>query len=124
MKLKLDENLGNAARAALEAAGHDVSTVPAQGLQEALDNDLILPDLSAGCSMADMAHIDQLEVAWPILEECADIPITPITYVNSSAAIKAFVGAEDGACCTSSNAKMVLEWALHGATGWRSATAP
>jgi quinolinate synthase len=62
-----------------------------------------------------MAHIDQLEVAWPILEECSDMPITPITYVNSSAAIKAFVGQHDGACCTSSNAKMVLEWALHGA---------
>ena len=76
---------------------------------------IILPDLSAGCSMADMAHIDQLEVAWPILEEYSDIPITPITYVNSSAAIKAFVGRKEGACCTSSNAKMVLEWALHGA---------
>jgi len=75
---------------------------------------VILPDLSAGCSMADMAHIDQLEEAWPLLERCADAPITPITYVNSSAAVKAFVGRHDGACCTSSNAKMVLEWALHG----------
>jgi quinolinate synthase len=76
---------------------------------------VILPDLSAGCSMADMAHIDQLEDAWPILTELAQIPITPITYVNSSAAVKAFVGQQDGACCTSSNAKLVLEWALHGA---------
>lgn len=76
---------------------------------------VILPDLSAGCSMADMAHIDQLEAAWPGLLEQAGAPITPITYVNSSAAIKAFVGRHDGACCTSSNAKMVLEWALHGA---------
>ena len=76
---------------------------------------IILPDLSAGCSMADMAHIDQLEAAWPVLERDSDIPITPITYVNSSAAIKACVGQHDGACCTSSNAKMVLEWALHGA---------
>lgn len=77
---------------------------------------VILPDLSAGCSMADMAHIDQAEEAWAFLESAAGAPITPITYVNSSAAVKAFVGQHDGACCTSSNAKMVLEWALHGAT--------
>ncbi len=77
---------------------------------------VILPDLSAGCSMADMAHIDQVEAAWPLLEEKAGAAITPITYVNSSAAVKSFVGKHDGACCTSSNAKMVMEWALHGAT--------
>ena len=76
---------------------------------------VILPDLSAGCSMADMADIDQVEEAWALLSEHAGGPITPITYVNSSAAVKAFVGRSDGACCTSSNAKMVLEWALHGA---------
>ncbi|MEW6252305.1 MAG: quinolinate synthase NadA [Planctomycetota bacterium] len=77
---------------------------------------VILPDLSAGCSMADMAHIDQVEAAWPALAEQVAAPLTPITYVNSSAAVKAFVGQHDGACCTSSNAKMVLEWALHGAS--------
>ncbi|MFQ5806150.1 MAG: quinolinate synthase NadA [Phycisphaerae bacterium] len=77
---------------------------------------VILPDLSAGCSMADMAHIDQAEEAWSFLEEATDTPITPVTYVNSSAAVKAFVGRRDGACCTSSNARMVLDWALHGAT--------
>jgi quinolinate synthase len=77
---------------------------------------VILPDLSAGCSMADMAHIDQAEEAWAVLSNVCDQPITPITYVNSSAAVKAFVGRHDGACCTSSNAKTVLEWALHGAT--------
>ena len=76
---------------------------------------VLLPDLSAGCSMADMAHVDQVEEAWPLLREHAGRPITPITYVNSSAEVKAFVGRHDGACCTSSNAKMVLEWALHGA---------
>ena len=76
---------------------------------------VILPDLSAGCSMADMAHIDEAEEAWPLLEQAAGMPITPVTYVNSSAAVKAFVGRRDGACCTSSNAKMVVEWALHGA---------
>src|SRR5262245_47260231 len=75
---------------------------------------VILPDLSAGCSMADMAHIDQVEAGWPTLEEWAGCTITPITYVNSSAAVKAFVGRHDGACCTSSNAKMVMEWALQG----------
>ncbi len=77
---------------------------------------VILPDLTAGCSMADMAHIDQVEGAWPVLERWAGRPIAPITYVNSSAAVKAFVGWKDGACCTSSNAKLVVDWALHGAT--------
>ncbi len=48
---------------------------------------VILPDLSAGCSMADMAHIDQLEEAWPLLNELAEGPITPITYVISSAGV-------------------------------------
>ena len=77
---------------------------------------VILPDLSAGCSMADMAHIDDAEASWESLEQAAGMPITPVTYVNSSAAVKAFVGRHDGACCTSSNAKMVVDWALHGAT--------
>ncbi|MBN2446182.1 MAG: quinolinate synthase NadA [Phycisphaerae bacterium] len=78
---------------------------------------VILPDLSAGCSMADMADIDDVEDAWQFLEGAEDgTPITPITYVNSSAAVKAFVGRHDGACCTSSNAKLVVEWALHGGT--------
>lgn len=77
---------------------------------------IILPALSAGCSMADMADIDDAEQAWSFLTRAAGMPITPVTYVNSSAAVKAFVGRNDGACCTSSNAKMVLEWALHGAT--------
>lgn len=73
---------------------------------------VVLPDLSAGCSMADMADIDQVEDAWAFLtEECGASPI-PITYVNSSAAIKAFCGGHGGACCTSSNARAVLEWAF------------
>ncbi len=84
---------------------------------------VILPDLSAGCSMADMAHIDDAEEAWSFLADAAGMPITPVTYVNSSAAVKAFVGRRDGACCTSSNAKLVLEWALHGATPDGSADA-
>ena len=73
---------------------------------------VILPDLSAGCSMADMAAIEELEEAWEHLAAATDATIVPITYVNSSAAIKAFCGGHGGACCTSSNARRVLEWAL------------
>ena len=73
---------------------------------------VILPDLSAGCSMADMADVDQLEEAWDFLVEECSAHVIPITYVNSSAAIKAFCGGHEGACCTSSNARAVLEWAF------------
>ncbi len=73
---------------------------------------VILPDLSAGCSMADMAEPEQLIDAWKVLADCTEDRIVPITYVNSSAAIKAFCGKHGGACCTSSNAQAVLEWAL------------
>jgi quinolinate synthase len=76
---------------------------------------VILPDLGAGCSMADMASLDQTLDAWAQLEEtCPDQTIVPITYMNSSAAIKAFVGEHGGAVCTSSNCRNVLEWALQG----------
>jgi quinolinate synthase len=74
---------------------------------------VILPDLGAGCSMADMANLDQTLECWAQLEEaCPDQTIVPITYMNSSAAIKAFVGEHVGAVCTSSNCRNVLEWAL------------
>ena len=74
---------------------------------------VILPDLSAGCSMADMADIDQVEAAWADLATVVDIErVVPITYMNSAAAIKAFVGRHGGAVCTSSNARAVLAWAL------------
>jgi quinolinate synthase len=75
---------------------------------------VILPDLGAGCSMADMADLDQTLDAWAQITECCDEPIVPITYMNSSAAIKAFVGEHGGAVCTSSNCRNVLEWALAG----------
>ena len=76
---------------------------------------VILPDMGAGCSMADMANIDQTEEAWEQLTHIlGDHPIVPITYMNSSAAIKAFVGEHGGAVCTSSNCRSVLEWALAG----------
>jgi quinolinate synthase len=78
---------------------------------------VILPDLSAGCSMADMAAYDDTVDAWDTIHEAIagmNQRVIPITYVNSSAAIKAFVGSRGGACCTSSNASRVFEWAMGG----------
>ena len=74
---------------------------------------VILPDLNAGCSMADMADIDSVEEAWETLAAVTDIDrVVPVTYMNSSAALKAFVGRNGGVVCTSSNARAVLTWAL------------
>jgi quinolinate synthase len=74
---------------------------------------VLLPDLNAGCSMADMADIDQVEECWEALGDVIDVDdVVPITYMNSSAALKAFVGEHGGAVCTSSNARAVLEWAF------------
>jgi len=74
---------------------------------------VILPDLNAGCSMADMADLDEVEEAWEAIARTTDISkVVPITYMNSSAALKAFVGEHGGAVCTSTNARAVLEWAL------------
>jgi quinolinate synthase len=74
---------------------------------------VVLPDLNAGCSMADMADLDSVEEAWESLAEVVDVDrLVPITYMNSSAALKAFVGRHGGAVCTSTNARAVLEWAL------------
>lgn len=73
---------------------------------------VLLPDLRAGCSMADMADIEDLEEAWEILEEQFGDTIVPLTYVNSTAAIKAFVGKHGGTTCTSSNAHKILTWAF------------
>ena len=74
---------------------------------------VILPDLNAGCSMADMADLDSVEEAWEAIAEVTDIDrVVPITYMNSSAALKAFVGRKGGAVCTSSNARAVLAWAF------------
>jgi quinolinate synthase len=76
---------------------------------------VILPDLGAGCSMADMANIDQTIECWEQLAQvCPDQTVIPVTYMNSSAAIKGFVGEHGGAVCTSSNCRAVLEWALTG----------
>ncbi len=75
---------------------------------------VILPDLAAGCSLADMATYDQVEECWEVLEDVgiAD-DVIPVTYMNSSADIKAFVGRHGGTVCTSSNARRALEWALN-----------
>lgn len=73
---------------------------------------VILPDLTAGCSMADMAALDDVEVCWDMLRARAGDVFTPITYMNSTAAIKAFCGARGGAVCTSSNAARIFRDAL------------
>lgn len=74
---------------------------------------VVLPDLAAGCSMADMAAIEQVEGCWDELGELVDVnDITPVTYINSAASLKAFCGRNGGIVCTSSNAAAVLKWAF------------
>jgi quinolinate synthase len=74
---------------------------------------VILPDMAAGCSMADMAAIDQVEGAWAELGEVIDTAdVTPVTYINSAASLKAFCGRHGGIVCTSSNARAVLDWSF------------
>lgn len=87
------------------AESADILTSPAQKV--------ILPDLAAGCSMADMASANQVEECWRVLEKygVADETI-PVTYMNSSAAIKSFTGKNGGTVCTSSNAKRAMSWAM------------
>jgi quinolinate synthase len=87
------------------AESADVLTAPHQ--------QVILPDLNAGCSMADMADIEAVEEAWESLATVTDVErVVPVTYMNSAASLKAFVGRHGGAVCTSSNARAVLRWAL------------
>jgi quinolinate synthase len=77
------------------------------------DQQVILPDLAAGCSMADMARLQQVEDAWDVLTDAGVADVTvPVTYMNSSADIKAFCGRNGGAVCTSSNARRALTWAF------------
>ncbi len=87
------------------AESADILTSPQQKV--------ILPDLAAGCSMADMARINQVERAWEALTDAgvAD-SVVPVTYMNSAADIKAFTGRHGGTVCTSSNAEVALEWAF------------
>ncbi|MHB8961253.1 MAG: quinolinate synthase NadA [Candidatus Limnocylindrales bacterium] len=77
------------------------------------DQAVLLPDLAAGCSMADMATFDQVEECWEALTAAGVADVTvPVSYMNSSAAIKGFTGRHGGTICTSSNAKRALEWAF------------
>ncbi|MFE5471800.1 quinolinate synthase NadA [Bacillus safensis] len=76
------------------------------------NQNVVLPDMRAGCSMADMANMKQTDRAWEQLTDLFGDTILPLTYVNSTADIKAFVGKHGGATVTSSNAKKVLEWAM------------
>ncbi|MCW2847451.1 MAG: quinolinate synthetase [Marmoricola sp.] len=87
------------------AESADILTAPEQKV--------VLPDLAAGCSMADMARLAQVEDTWDALTDAgiADV-VVPVTYMNSSADIKAFCGRHDGAVCTSSNAQAAMEWAF------------
>ena len=73
---------------------------------------VILPDMRAGCSMADMANRREIDVAWKYLTESTSEKIVPITYINCTAALKSFVGENGGSICTSSNAEKVITWGL------------
>ena len=73
---------------------------------------VILPDLAAGCSMADMVEPEQLETCWEELQQMGIQGIVPVTYINSAASIKSFVGERGGTVCTSSNAAATLKWAF------------
>jgi quinolinate synthase len=87
------------------AESADILTGPSQAV--------ILPDLAAGCSMADMATFDQVEECWAVLADAGVADVTvPVSYMNSSAAIKGFTGRHGGTICTSSNAKRAMQWAL------------
>lgn len=87
------------------AESADILTAP--------DQKVILPDLAAGCSMADMATANQVNACWKVLEELGLAKATiPVTYMNSSAAIKSFTGKNGGTICTSSNATRAMTWAL------------
>ena len=87
------------------AESADILTAPSQHV--------VLPDLAAGCSMADMARLAQVEDCWDALADAGVAEsVVPVTYMNSSADIKAFCGRNGGAVCTSSNADVALEWAF------------
>jgi quinolinate synthase len=73
---------------------------------------VILPDLAAGCSMADMADPEDLETCWEELQQMGIEGVVPVTYINSAAAIKSFIGERGGTVCTSSNAMATLKWAF------------
>ena len=76
---------------------------------------VVLPDLAAGCSMADMANLANVERCWKALSEVIDVEsrVTPVTYINSAADLKAFCGRHGGIVCTSTNARSILDWSFN-----------
>ena len=76
------------------------------------DQNVILPDMQAGCSMADMANREEIDKAWNFMKSSTEDKIVPITYINCAATLKSFVGENNGSICTSSNAKKIIEWAF------------
>ncbi len=83
-------------------------------LMSAPNQTAILPDMAAGCSMADMANLAKVERTWRVLDDVLDVEntFTPVTYINSAADLKAFCGAHNGIVCTSSNAPLIAQWAF------------
>lgn len=77
------------------------------------DQVVILPDLNAGCSMADMANRIEIDKAWEYIQQATSEKVIPITYINCSADLKSFVGENEGSICTSSNAETIIKWALN-----------
>ena len=112
---------GDSFKLARQAAGrHDADYIVFCGVHfmaesadvlSAAHQQVILPDLAAGCSMADMATADQLEVCWRELQDLGAADVVPVTYINSAASIKAFCGERRGVVCTSGNAEPTLRWA-------------
>ncbi|RZF22769.1 quinolinate synthase NadA [Halobacteriovorax vibrionivorans] len=76
------------------------------------DQHVILPDMQAGCSMADMANREEIDKAWDFMRKSTNDKIIPITYINCAATLKSFVGENDGTICTSSNAQNIIKWAF------------
>jgi quinolinate synthase len=119
--IKFADTTGDSLRLAQHAAAQDAENVIFCGVHfmaesadilTGPDQRVILPDLAAGCSMADMAAIDQLETCWDELRMLGiGSSVIPVTYINSTAAIKAFCGEHHGLVCTSSNAARVMAWA-------------
>ncbi len=122
--VKFADFRGDSLRLAQQAASSDSKYIVFCGVHfmaESADilrqphQQVILPDLAAGCSMADMADISQVEACWEELSGLGELKIIPITYMNSTAAIKGFTGEHGGSVCTSSNAANVMRWAFeHG----------
>jgi len=76
------------------------------------DQKVILPDMNAGCSMADMANREEIDKSWDFIQSSTKDKVVPITYINCAATLKSFVGENGGTICTSSNAKSIIEWAF------------